>query len=262
MDSHPILLTVNDTIAHLTLNRPGARNALSSQMLAAIAAAIDEINEAESVRAVILNANGPGFCGGHDLKQMTSYRSDADGGRARYKALFESCSQMMQAIVASPKIFIAQVHGIATAAGCQLVGACDMAIAGIGARFGVNGINAGLFCSTPMVALSRNVGRKTAMELLTTGRMMSAKEALQAGLVNKVVPDENLTRAVADMAGDIAAKPARVLALGKQAFYAQLEMPLNEAYAHTGAVITDNMMLDEAREGIGAFIEKRQPSWK
>lgn len=261
MENQPVLLNIQERIATLSLNRPQARNALSSEMLDAICSAIEEINGNENVRAVIVDARGPGFCGGHDLKQMTGYRSDDDGGRARFEQLFASCSTMMQAIVNSPKIFIARVHGIATAAGCQLVGACDMAVAEEGARFGVNGINAGLFCSTPMVSLSRNVGRKSAMELLTTGSMINAQQAQQAGLVNKVVAAEMLDETVQEMASAVAAKPAAVLALGKQAFYRQLELPLDQAYDFASKVITDNIMLDEAQEGIGAFIEKRQPNW-
>ena len=251
----------SDGIATMTLNRPKARNALSQDMLKALQDTIATINADENLRAVIVCANGPGFCAGHDLKEMTAHRDDDDGGRAYYEKLFAACSEVMLSIVRSPKIFIAQIDGIATAAGCQLVAACDMAIASDHARFGVNGINAGLFCSTPMVSLSRNAGRKAAMELLTTGHLMSADEAAQAGVINRSVSADALAAEVNAMASAVAAKPARVLALGKQAFYRQLEMPLEQAYAHTSKVITDNMMMPAAKEGICAFIEKRQPDW-
>ena len=248
-------------IATLTLNRPKARNALSEDMLAALKSTMQDINSDENLRVVIVEGNGPGFCAGHDLKEMNNHRQDEDGGRDYFERLFAACSDLMLSIVQSPKIFIAKVDGIATAAGCQLVAACDMAIASDHARFGVNGINAGLFCSTPMVSLSRNAGRKAAMELLTTGHLMSASEASKAGVINKAVASDQLDAAVESMASAVAAKPASVLALGKQAFYRQLEMPLDQAYAHTSKVITDNMMMDAAREGICAFIEKRQPEW-
>lgn len=257
-----VLLSQKDGIATMTLNRPAARNALSEAMLEAISAAIETVNAEDGLRVVIVSHNGPGFCAGHDLKEMNNHRDDDDGGHAYYQRLFAVCSDLMMSVVQSPKIFIARVDGIATAAGCQLVAACDMAIASDQARFGVNGINAGLFCSTPMVSLSRNAGRKAAMELLTTGRLMSAKEAVKAGVVNQTATSENLDEEINKMATLVAAKPASVLALGKQAFYRQLEMPLDEAYAHTSKIITDNMMMDAANEGICAFIEKRHPNWK
>ena len=256
-----VLLSRKDAIATITLNRPKARNALSEAMLAAIASTIADINQDEKLRTVIVSHNGPGFCAGHDLKEMNNHRADDDGGRAYYDRLFATCSDVMMSIVKSPKIFIARIDGIATAAGCQLVAACDMAIASDHARFGVNGINAGLFCSTPMVSLSRNVGRKAAMELLTTGHLMSAQEAVDAGVINRAVASDQLDTEITNMATAVAAKPASVLALGKQAFYRQLEMPLAEAYAHTSKVIADNMMMDAANEGINAFIEKRSPDW-
>ncbi len=256
-----VLLSSQNGIATITLNRPKARNALSEAMLAAIAGAIDTVNNDETLRVVVVTHNGPGFCAGHDLKEMNSHRDDDDGGRAYYERLFSACSDLMMSVVQSPKIFVARVDGIATAAGCQLVAACDMAIASDHARFGVNGINAGLFCSTPMVSLSRNAGRKAAMELLTTGHLMSADEAVKAGVINRAVASDQLDEEVSKMANAVAAKPASVLALGKQAFYQQLEMPLAQAYAHTSKVITDNMMMDAANEGICAFIEKRSPNW-
>lgn len=262
MTKELVLVSSADGVATITLNRPNARNALSEMMLEAILNAISIVNADETVRAVIIDHNGPGFCAGHDLKEMQQRRGDNDDGKAYFEKLFASCSEMMLAVVHSPKIFIAKIDGIATAAGCQLVAACDMAIASDTARFGVNGINAGLFCSTPMVSLSRNAGRKAAMELLTTGRLMNAKEALAAGVINQVVSSNQLDGEVFALASQVAAKPANVLALGKQAFYNQLEMPIKEAYAYTSKVITDNILMDEAKEGIAAFIEKRKPDWK
>jgi enoyl-CoA hydratase/carnithine racemase len=256
-----VLLSSANGIAHMTLNRPQARNALSEDMLAAIKEAIDTVNGDPNLRVVVIDANGPGFCAGHDLKEMNAHRADEDAGKAYFEKLFATCCDVMLAVVESPKIFIAKIHGIATAAGCQLVAACDMAIASDIARFGVNGINAGLFCSTPMVSLSRNAGRKAAMELLTTGQLMGAEEAERANIINRVVACDDLDSEVDQMAEAVAAKPAAVLALGKQAFYQQLEMPLEQAYAHTSKVIAENMMMEDAREGICAFIEKRQPNW-
>lgn len=260
-DNSIVQVSHHHAIARITLNRPAARNALSQEMLSQLNSAIVQVNQISSVCAVILDANGPGFCAGHDLKEMTAHRDDEDGGKAYYDKLFADCSKMMLAIVQSPKIFIAKVDGIATAAGCQLVGACDMAIASSEARFGVNGISSGLFCSTPMVSLSRNVGRKKAMELLTTGALMSALDAVSAELLNRVVEPADLEASVVETAQAVASKPASVLALGKKAFYAQLEMPLEEAYQYTSKVISDNVMMDEAKEGICAFIEKRKPNW-
>lgn len=258
-----ILLRVDSGgIARLVLNRPAQRNALNQALLDRVIAEIAAVSVDDDVRAVIIAANGPGFCGGHDLKEMTDHRSDADGGRAYYEALFASCSTMMQAILNSPKVFVAEVQGIATAAGCQLVATCDLAVASDTARFGGNGVDSGLFCTTPMVALSRNLGRKKALELLTLGRLMSAEEALSGGLVNEVVAPAALRDATQAMAATLAEKSRAVLALGKKAFYEQLTMPLEEAYRHTSKVIVDNMMMDDAREGICAFIEKRSPRWR
>ncbi len=258
----PVLLsTQSGGVLRATMNRPAARNTLSEAMLAALQAALDEAADDAQVRAIVIAAQGPGFCGGHDLKEMTAHRIDEDGGRRYYTQIFDTCSTMMQTIVSHPKVIIAEVQGIAAAAGCQLVAACDMAIASASARFGVNGINSGVFCSTQMVALSRNISRKRVMELLSLGEMMSAAEALAAGLVNRVVAADDL-RAEADaMAATLAARPSGVLKLGKQAFYRQLEMPLDEAYRFTAETIVDNMMMDDAREGIDAFIAKRDPKW-
>lgn len=248
-------------ILRITLNRGAKRNPLSMAMLDAIIVDLERAAEEPEVRVIVLAASAPGFCAGHDLKEMTSHRSDADGGRALYASLFARCSEMMQMIVNHPRIIIAEVNGIATAAGCQLVAACDMAVAGAGASFGVNGINSGLFCSTPMVALSRNIGRKKAMELLTTGAMINAHEAMVAGLVNKIVHDNDLVDETMKLTAKVAARSQAVLALGKRAFYQQVEKPLDEAYDLTSKAIVDNMMMKDAKEGIGAFLEKRQPKW-
>lgn len=262
MSQVPLLSAANTAgIARLTLMRGSQRNPLSTAMLDAMVAALEAAASDKSVRAIVIAGEAPGFCGGHDLKEMTSHRTDTDGGRAFYEALFARCSEMMQMIVAHPKIVIAEVNGIATAAGCQLVAACDMAVAGASARFGVNGINSGLFCSTPMVALSRNIGRKRAMELLTTGALMNAQEAMAAGIVNQVCADDDLETVTGHLAAKLVERSPAVLALGKKAFYEQLEMPLDEAYRHTSEVIVDNMMMKDAREGIGAFLEKRKPEW-
>ena len=258
----PLLSTLSDGVLRLTMNRPERRNTLSDAMLAALQDALDQAAENAEVRAIVLAAKGPGFCGGHDLKEMTARRSDSDGGRAYYTELFDTCSKMMLTIVNHPNVIIAEVQGTATAAGCQLVAACDLAVASSEARFGVNGINSGLFCSTPMVALSRNISRKRAMEMLTLGEMMTAQEAKEAGLVNRVVEPDNLRKEADKMAAGLASRAAGVLKLGKQAFYRQLEMPLDEAYPFASQTIVDNMMMDDAREGIGAFIEKRDPKWK
>jgi enoyl-CoA hydratase/carnithine racemase len=246
-----------DAVARLVLNRPAQRNALNRELLDRLIAEIAAVSADDGVRAVIIAANGPGFCGGHDLREMTDHRSDTDGGRAYYEALFATCSAMMLAIVNSPKVFVAEVQGAATAAGCQLVATCDLAVASSAARFGVNGVDSGLFCTTPMVALSRNLGRKKAMELLTLGRLMAAEEALASGLVNQVVEPAALCAAVT-----LARKSRAVLALGKKAFYAQLGMPLDAAYRHTCEVIVDNMMMADAHEGICAFLEKRKARWR
>jgi enoyl-CoA hydratase/carnithine racemase len=248
-------------ILRITLNRGAKRNPLSMAMIDAIIADLELAAEEPEVRVIIFAADAPGFCGGHDLKEMTAHRADEDGGRAFYEALFTRCSQMMQMIVHHPRVIIAEVNGVATAAGCQLVAACDMAIAGTNASFGVNGINSGLFCSTPMVALSRNIGRKRAMELLTTGTMLNAHEAMTLGLLNRIVFDRDLTQETMKLAAKVAARSQAVLALGKHAFYQQIEKPLDEAYALTSKAIVDNMMMKDAKEGIGAFLEKRQPKW-
>jgi len=246
-------------ILRLTLNDEGRRNALSEAMLSELGSAFAEAGADPSVRVVILAANGPAFCAGHDLKEMTAGRAAQDGGRAYFTSVMAMCSGVMQAIVNCPKPVIAEVTGVATAAGCQLVASCDLAIAAETAQFSTPGVHIGLFCSTPMVALSRNVAGKHAMEMLLTGDMTSAARAAEIGLVNRVVAPEALKDATMEMAGKIASKSSMTLATGKRAFYAQREMPLSEAYDYASGVMVDNMLAHDAAEGIGAFIEKRAP---
>lgn len=249
-------------VATLTLNRPKARNALSDALIAALHDAITRAGEDPQVRAIVLAGAGPAFCAGHDLKEMTAHRGDGDGGRAYFEDLVARCSALMQAIVMSPKPVIARVHGIATAAGCQLVASCDLAIAAEDARFATPGVNIGLFCSTPMVALSRNVSRKQAMEMLLLGEMIDAERAAAFGLVNLAVPAALLDETVHGWAQRIASKSMHTVKVGKEAFYRQLEMGLAEAYAYAGRVMAENMMARDAGEGIGAFLEKRAPRWQ
>ncbi|MFN4277898.1 MAG: enoyl-CoA hydratase [Ferrovibrio sp.] len=241
----------------LTLNRPKAYNSLSVDLMAALQAELDAIKADRGVKVVIIAANGPGFCAGHDLKEVR-----ANPGRQHYEALFRQCSTLMQSIVALPQPVIAQVHGIATAAGCQLVASCDLAVAAETARFATPGVNIGLFCSTPMVALSRNVSRKHAMEMLLTGDMLPASRAAEIGLVNRVVPEADLAGAALGLARQIAAKSPLTVKIGKEAFYRQLDMPLAQAYDHASRVMTENMLARDAEEGIDAFIQKREPKWE
>ena len=258
------LLERHDTgaVAHLRLNAPDRLNALSDEMLAALQAQFDALKEDRDTRVVILSGAGKAFCAGHDLKQMTQGRQAPDGGKAYFKDLFDRCARMMMSIRTLPQPVIAQVHGIATAAGCQLVASCDLAVAAAGTRFGVNGVNIGLFCSTPMVALSRNVPAKHAFEMLTTGGFIDADRAREMGLVNRVVPAEALGAETQAMADQIAAKLGAAVRIGKRAFYDQIEMPLAQAYAFTGDVMVENMMYRDTEEGISAFLEKRDPDWK
>ncbi|MCA6099137.1 enoyl-CoA hydratase [Bradyrhizobium australafricanum] len=259
----PILLreTVG-SIALLTLNRPGARNSLSEGLIGELHAALNEISGDKGIRAVVLAANGPAFCAGHDLKELTARRSDADRGRAYFAQIMNACSAMMQAIVRLPKPVVASVQGIATAAGCQLVASCDLAVASEAAAFATPGVDIGLFCSTPMVALSRNVPRKQAMEMLLTGEPVSAATAQSIGLVNRVVSAGTERDAAIALAEKVALKSAYTVKLGKEAFYRQAEMNLAEAYRFAAEVMTENMMARDAEEGIGAFIEKRDPKWQ
>lgn len=249
-------------ILRLTLNDVGRRNVLSEAMLGALGATFNEAGADPAVRVIVLAANGPAFCAGHDLKEMTGSRAAEDGGRAYFSHVMALCAGVMQGIVACPKPVIAEVTGVATAAGCQLVASCDLAIAAETAKFSTPGVHIGLFCSTPMVALSRNVANKHAMEMLLTGDMISAVRAAEIGLVNRSVPDDALRAATLEMAGKIASKSSMTLATGKQAFYAQREMPLADAYAYASQVMVDNMLARDAEEGIGAFIEKRAPQWQ
>lgn len=261
--SPPILLREqHDAVTVLTLNRPDARNALSEAMLAALAEAFAAIARDRSVRAVVLAANGPAFGAGHDLKEMTARRADADAGRGYFKQLMTACSAVMQMIVHLPQPVIAAVEGPASAAGCQLVASCDLAVASQAARFATPGVDIGLFCSTPMVALSRNVARKHAVEMLLTGELMPAEHAYRIGLVNRVVPAGRARDEAIALAQQIASKPRAIVRLGKEAFYRQAEMDLASAYAYTAEVMVENMLAPDAHEGIGAFVEKRTPKWQ
>lgn len=248
-------------VARLTLNHPEKLNALSDAMLAALQDQFDSLAQDPSIRVVILAGAGKAFCAGHDLKEMTQGRQAADGGRAYFADLFARCARVMTAIRTLPQPVIAQPHGIATAAGCQLVASCDLAIAATGTRFGVNGVNIGLFCSTPMVALSRNIPRKQAFEMLTTGDFIDTDRAQALGLINRAVDPDRLEAETDALAARIAAKLGAAVRIGKRAFYDQLEMPLDQAYAHTGDVMVENMMYRDTAEGISAFLEKRSPDW-
>jgi enoyl-CoA hydratase/carnithine racemase len=253
---------VVDGIALLALNRPQTRNTLSEAMLAALSEAFTEIAADRRIRAVVLSATGPAFCAGHDLKEITERRGDPDGGRAYVKDLMDRCSAMMQSILHLPQPVIAAVGGVASAAGCQLVASCDLAIASTGARFATPGVHIGLFCSTPMVALSRNVSVKHALEMLLTGDMVSAEDAYRMGLVNRVVAAGRENEEALALARKLAAKSALTVKIGKQAFYRQLEMGVADAYRYASEIMVENMLKHDAEEGIGAFIEKREPKWE
>lgn len=258
----PLLEARHDGVTVLTLNRSAQRNSLSEALITALHGAIDRASADASIKAVVIAAEGPAFSAGHDLRELTSRRSDTDGGHRYYAHIMQICAAMMQAIVRSPKPFIAAVEGVASAAGCQLVATCDLAVAGENARFATPGVNIGLFCSTPMVALSRNVPRKRAMEMLLLGEMLGAREAADYGLVNRVVaPGKALDEALV-MANLIASKSPATIAIGKAAFYDQLELPLAEAYAEAARVMVTNMLYRDAQEGIGAFLEKRPAKWQ
>ena len=259
----PILLRerIGD-IAVLTLNRPEARNSLSEGLIAALDTALREIQDDARVRAVVIAASGKAFSAGHDMKELTARRSDTDGGRGYFAEIMTACSAMMQAIVHLPKPVVAAVQGVATAAGCQLVASCDLAIASDAATFATPGVDIGLFCSTPMVALSRNVPRKQAMEMLLTGEPISAATAERIGLINRVVPTGTEREAAIELAQKVALKSAYTVKVGKTAFYRQAEMSLAGAYRYAAEVMTENMMARDAEEGINAFIEKREPKWQ
>ena len=249
-------------IAVLTLNRPQARNSLSEALLEALSDAFSAIAQDRTVRAVVLAANGPAFSAGHDLKELNARRSDENRGRAYYKHIMGLCSRLMQQIVNLPQPVIAAVHATATAAGCQLVASCDLAVASQAAKFATPGVNIGLFCSTPMVALSRNVSRKHAMQMLLTGDLISAEDAARIGLVNEVVPPGEERAAALKLAQKIAGKSTAIVKIGKEAFYRQAEMSLADAYDYASRVMVENMLARDAEEGISAFIEKREPKWQ
>jgi len=250
-----VLREDRDAIATLTLNRPATRNALSQAMMTALEAQFDEVAADPAVKVLVIAGAGPGFCAGHDLREVRTFDASAR------TQLFAQCSRMMQRLTTLAVPVIARVHGIATAAGCQLVASADLAIAADTARFAVSGINVGLFCSTPMVALSRAVARKAAMEMLLTGDVISAAEAAHRGLINRAVPEAELDAAIQALAQKIAAKSRAAVALGKPAFYRQAELPLADAYAHTAEVMVRNMEEADAQEGIDAFMQKRKPVW-
>jgi enoyl-CoA hydratase/carnithine racemase len=252
---------IADGVLTLTLNRPDQRNSLNQELISEITAAIVAAGDDPEVRVIVLAANGPAFCAGHDLKEMTGHRGDSDSGRKFYEDTMRQCSEMMQAIVRCPKPVIARVHGIATAAGCQLVASCDLAVAADTARFATPGVNLGLFCSTPMVALSRNLSRKHAMEMLLIGEMQPASRAEEIGLINKSVPEDELDAEVKRFAEKIAQKSGYAIAVGKEAFYEQVEYKLSDAYDYASDVMVRNMLAEEAEEGIGAFLGKRAPKW-
>lgn len=257
-----LLSEISEGVLRLTLNDQQRRNALSEAMLARLSEAFSSAAVDKSVRVIVLAANGPAFCAGHDLKEITAARVADDKGQAYFQLLFDTCASLMQLIVRNPKPVIAEIEGVATAAGCQLVASCDLAFAAESARFATPGVNIGLFCSTPMVALSRNLSNKRAMEMLLTGDMISAEKAQHIGLINEALSADKLKEKTMETAAKIAGKSSLTLAVGKRAFYEQTEMPLAEAYVHTSKVMVDNMLKQDAEEGIGAFIEKRTPQWK
>ena len=259
----PVLLREDcDGVCVLTLNRPQARNALSEAMLEALGRVLTDIAADPTQRAIVIAANGPAFSAGHDLKELTAHRTDPDRGRAYFTQIMQACSEVMQQIVRLPQPVIAAVHGVATAAGCQLVASCDLAVAAAAAKFATPGVDIGLFCSTPMVALSRNVARKHAMAMLLTGDAISAEDAVRFGLVNRVVANGTERDEALKLARQIAAKSAHTVKIGKAGFYRQLEMDLTDAYRYVSEVMTENLLARDAEEGIGAFIEKRAPTWE
>ena len=257
-ENEPVLLEAMDKgVLRLTLNRPAQRNALSIGLMTALAEALDRAGSDRNCRVVVIAGAGPAFCAGHDLRELRS-----DNRREAYQAIFGQCSALMLKIIRLPKPVIAEVHGIATAAGCQLVATCDLAVAAEDSRFATPGVNIGLFCSTPMVALTRAVGRKPAMEMLLTGELIDAQTARSLGLVNRVVPGAELAQATTAMAQQIAAKSAFTVAIGKEAFYRQAELDLAEGYRYAAEVMTKNMLGQDAAEGIEAFLEKRPAVWR
>ena len=258
------ILERNDknSVAYILLNSPDTLNSLSDEMLSALTKEFENLKNDPKIRAVVLEGAGKAFCAGHNLKEMTKGRKAEDGGKAYFLDLFKRCARMMMLIQKLPQPVIAKVHGIATAAGCQLVATCDLAIAEKSTKFGVNGVNIGLFCSTPMVALSRNITRKKAFEMLTTGDFISAEQAKTLGLINRVVEIENFDLETEKLAEQIASKLGVAVKIGKEAFYKQLEMPISEAYEYTGRVMAENMMFRQTEKGIDAFLNKREPTWE
>jgi len=258
-DESPLLLRSDaEGIARLTLNRPRQYNALSAGLMTELQGALDDIAETQAIRAVIIEGAGRGFCAGHDLKELRAHSGDRDF----YQAIFKQCSRLMISLTTLPQPVIAKVHGIATAAGCQLVASCDLAVADQETRFGTPGVNIGLFCSTPMVALSRAVPRKQAMEMLLTGDMIGAEEAIGFGLINRAAPADALEETTLALARKVVSKSPLTLKIGKEAFYRQIEYGLVEAYAYASEVMATNMLARDAEEGIDAFINKRKPEWQ
>ncbi len=258
----PVTRRDEGAVAILTLDRPAARNSLSRAMLSALQAALDGVAADRAIRAVVLAAEGPAFCAGHDLKEITARRADPDGGAAFFAETMAACSAVMQAVVALPQPVVAAVQGIATAAGCQLAASCDLVVAASSAKFCTPGVDIGLFCSTPGVALARAVPRKPAMEMLLLGEMVPAEEAQRMGLVNRVVAPEAVLPAALDLAGRIAARSAVAVQMGKRGFNTQAALPLAEAYDAAGRVMVENLLAEDAAEGIGAFVAKRRPEWR
>ncbi|HYI82067.1 MAG TPA: enoyl-CoA hydratase [Acetobacteraceae bacterium] len=257
-----VLRSGEDAVAVLTLNRPAQRNSLSRGMLAALGEQLEAIALEDSIRAVVLTASGPAFSAGHDLKELTAHRADPDGGEAFFKESMVACAGVMQAVAGLPQPVVAAVEGIATAAGCQLVATCDLAVASEAAKFATPGVDIGLFCSTPAVALSRAVARKPAMEMLLLGEMVPAEEARRIGLVNRVVPVGQALETAMDLARRIASRSAIAVRMGKRSFNRQLGLPLPDAYEAAGAVMVENLLAEDAAEGIGAFVGKRKPVWR
>jgi len=248
-------------ISRLILNQPSRLNVLSDDLLNTLQEELSSVGKSKNIRCLIISGAGNGFCAGHDLKEMTNKRQNPDGGVSYFRDLFVRCSKMMTTIRSLPQPVIAQVHGIATAAGCQLVASCDLAVADNSARFGVNGVNIGLFCSTPMVALTRAVGRKRAFEMLVTGQFIEAKEAKEIGLINTISEIGQLEKTTDELALQITSKLGDAVKIGKEAFYKQSEMSLKDAYDYTGAVMAENMMFEQTKKGINLFLDKKTPEW-
>ncbi len=261
--SEEILLRNNENkIAYLVFNKPEKLNVLSEEMLESLYDQLIKLENDEAIRCIVLTGKGKAFCAGHDLSELTLGRQAPDGGQEYFRKIFEMCSRVMQKIQEVPQPVIAQVNGPAVAAGCQLVATCDLAIAGESAKFGVNGVNIGLFCSTPMVAMTRNMNMKNAFELLVSGKIIKPEEAQKLGLINRVVSDESLEKEVNELATLISSKLSAAVKIGKKAFYKQAQMPLDKAYDFAGEVMVTNMLYRDTREGINAFLEKRKPDWK